>query len=102
MLTQEEREQLQNLTIPSVKSPDYAVLTFAVCGVDENACGWGGWMLEGAFETGASKTGILENGDNPLPSVTLQICPNCAGTLFRTDTAKLFDCVGAAELRFAP
>lgn len=102
MLTKQERDRLQNLTISDVKSPDYAVLTYAVCSVDENACGWGGWMLEGAFETVASKKGVLENGDNPSPSVTLQICPNCTGTLFRTDTAHVFDCVGAAELRFSP
>lgn len=56
-------------------------------------------MLEGAVETVASKTGILANGDNPVPSVTLQMCPNCGGGLFRADTAQLYGLIGPADQR---
>jgi hypothetical protein len=96
VLTEEERNQLQDVTIAKVIPPDYAVITYAVCTVDQEACGWGGWLLEGAFAVSETKSGILANGDNPLPSVSLQICPNCGGTVYRTDTAQLYDLAGPA------
>ena len=99
MLRQEELTRLEDLTVCDVKPPDYVVITFAVCTVGENACGWGGWMLEGTFATSIAKSGILANGDDPLSSLTLQICPNCGGETFRTDTAQVYDLVGLADLR---
>lgn len=99
MISQKESERLENLTVSDIKLPDYAVITYAVCTIDKNACGWGGWMLEGTFTTSDAKTVILANGDDPLPTVTLQICPNCGGTIVRTDTAHLYDLAGQADLR---
>ena len=99
MLSEDERDRLQDLTALDVRPPDYAVITYAVCTVDETACGWAGWLLEGAFAISEDRSGILANGDNPLPSVTLQICPNCGGAVFRTDTAQLYDLSGPADAR---
>ena len=99
MLSQNEIERLQNLTNSDVYLPDYAILTYAVCAIDENGCGWGGWLLEGAFATSDAKDGILANGDHPLPSIDLQICPNCRGEVFRTDTAQVYDLTGPAADR---
>ena len=90
-LTRTERKRLMNLTPKDIELPDYAVLTFAVCALDADACGWGGWLSEGAFIMVPDGSGILQNGDNPLPSVTAQICPNCGRTLFRNDTAQVFE-----------
>ena len=99
MIDDKTRRNLENTEVGQVTAPDYAVLTFAVCTISENACGWGGWLLEGAFALSEDKSGILANGDNPMPSVNLQICPNCRGELFRTDTARVYDLEGLANLR---
>jgi hypothetical protein len=99
MLSEEERNQLQDITASDVHLPDYVVITYAVCSVDENACGWAGWLLEGAFAISEDSSGILSNGDNPMRSATLQICPNCRGTVFRTDTAHVYDLSGPADTR---
>jgi hypothetical protein len=99
VLSENERNRLQDLTASDIRSPDYVVVTYAVCSVDENACGWAGWLLEGVFAISEDKSGILANGDNPLPSVSLQICPNCGGTVFRTDTAQPYYLKGAGTAR---
>jgi len=33
-----------------VESPDYLWLTYAVCAMSTDACGWGGWIVDGAFK----------------------------------------------------
>jgi hypothetical protein len=99
VLSEDERNRLQDLTASDVIPPAYVVVTYAVCTVNENACGWAGWLLEGAFAISEDKSGILANGDNPLPSVSVQICPNCGGTVFRTDTAQLYNLAGPADAR---
>lgn len=99
-LTKKMRKKLMDRTVDDVIVPDYVVLTFAVCATDPDACGWGGWLLEGAMRISAEKTGRLQNGDDSIPAVTLQICPNCRGELFRTDTAQVFDGSGPAAVRF--
>ena len=99
-LTRKEMTDLQDAIVPNLVAPDYVIITFAVCAVDRNGCGWGGWMLEGAMKISAEKTGILRNGDDSLPSVTLQICPNCRRELFRTGEQYVFDRSGPASLRF--
>ena len=32
-----------------IEIPDYVWLTYAVCAVTNRGCGWGGWIIEGAF-----------------------------------------------------
>jgi hypothetical protein len=72
------------LTVNDVEVPDYAWLTYAVCGVTEEACGWGGWIIDSLFKvteehhaTGAGYK-ALPSGDD------MQRCPRCGRDLFRT------------------
>ena len=101
-MTKEQRDRLENLTANDVRVPDYAVLTFAVCTDPHKGCGWGGWLMEGAFEVSPNKSGVLANGDHAMPSVNNQICPTCKATLFRTDSAQVFDFAGDAAIRMKP
>jgi hypothetical protein len=79
-------QRLLETDLSDVEVPDYVWLSYAVCGVTKDACGWGGWMIEGAFK----RTGRREasaTGDRVLSAVDDQICPQCGGTLFRTAAA---------------
>ena len=69
-------KELEDLSAADVIAPDFALLTFAVCTLGVDACGWGGWLLEAAWRTEAEFS--------PVPAVTNQICPQCQKTLFRT------------------
>lgn len=66
-----------------VDPPDYVWLVYAVCAVSSEGCGWGGWMIEGAFKATGEKhpTGT---GDKLLPAVDDQVCPRCGLGTFRT------------------
>lgn len=97
-MDEQERARLENLTADDLKVPDYAVLTFAVCTVSDDGCGWGGWLLEGVFEISSEKNGLMRNGDHGLSTADKQICPRCGETLFRTDSAQVFDLGGPACL----
>jgi hypothetical protein len=57
---------LLETTETEVIVPDRVWLSFAVCGCEQDSCGWQGW--------------ILENGD--------QECPVCGKLLFRTQVEK--------------
>jgi hypothetical protein len=47
-------KHLIELELKDVETPDYVWLAYAVCAVEKDACGWGGWMIEAAFKkTGA-------------------------------------------------
>ena len=76
------------LTLEEVERPDYLWLTYAVCGVYEDSCGWEGWVPEAIFRETAERhpTGT---GDKLLPGLE-DLCPRCGKRLFRT----------AASLRF--
>ena len=76
--------KMKKIGISDVDLPDFCHLCYAVCAGKEDSCGWGGWMLEGNFK----KSNVQFNKrvfGHPLPAVSLQICPNCRGELFRTD-----------------
>ena len=79
--------QLTELTLQDIDVPDYAWLTYAVCTLTDDACGWGGWIIEGAFK----KTGehhATGTGGKLLPAADYeQRCPRCGGTLFRTSAS---------------
>lgn len=78
---------LLELTLQDVEVPDYAWLTYAVCGMTKDACGWGGWIIEGVFKTTAEHH-ATGTGDKALPSgEELQRCPRCGGELFRTSAS---------------
>jgi hypothetical protein len=63
-----------------IEEPTSAWITYAVCGVEKDSCGWGGWILESA--KGAS---------GELPSFTDQICPSCGKETFRTKVSIKFE-----------
>lgn len=66
-----------------VKVPDYVWLSFAVCAVEEDSCGWGGWMIESAWKA-------IENAESEVTADTDQRCPNCGKPLFRTEVEKQY------------
>jgi hypothetical protein len=63
--------------------PEKIVLTYSICGPDDGACGWEGWLLEATAIRRPSSKG--PDIDVFLPTVDLQICPSCRRTLYRTD-----------------
>jgi hypothetical protein len=69
-----------------VAVPDYVWLVYAVCAVTQDACGWGGWMIEAAFQGDGKGTGDhpTATGDALLPAMDEQICPVCGGETYRT------------------
>ncbi|MCU7935437.1 MAG: hypothetical protein KZQ99_11225 [Candidatus Thiodiazotropha sp. (ex Dulcina madagascariensis)] len=72
-------KHLTNIESGDVVSPDEVWLVYAVCAYEDDACGWGGWILEAAKKKGKQ-----------LASNTSQKCPACGRTLFRTDTSSLY------------
>ena len=62
-----------------VEEPETVWLAYAVCGIDTDSCGWGGWILESA-----------EAADRQLPAYTLQVCPSCNKELFRTEVVNKY------------
>ena len=67
-----------------VTSPSHVWVTYAVCGVETDSCGWGGWMLEAAISD--------RNGDRDvLSSDSEQVCPRCGKPTFRTAATLRFD-----------
>ena len=76
-------QSLLEIERDDVSVPDYVWLVYAVCAVSEDACGWGGWMIEGAFEKGDGSH-PTSTGDALLPAVDQQVCPRCGRETFRT------------------
>ena len=62
----------------SVEPFEGAWITWAVCGCEDDSCGWEGWILEDVFKKNEGKI-------KHLPSQTDQICPRCSKELFRTE-----------------
>ena len=72
-------ESLLELSNEQVERPSYVWLNYAVCGCEEDSCGWQGWILESAF--------VKRDGDEDLllPSDHRHDCPECRKRLFRTE-----------------
>jgi hypothetical protein len=66
-----------------VSIPDYVWLSYAVCAVDEESCGWGGWIIESAWKTTGEAV-------EQVRADTDQRCPVCGEPLFRTEIEKQF------------
>jgi hypothetical protein len=81
---------LLELTARDVEEPDYAWLTYAVCGLTEAACGWHGWILAALFKRTEEQfpTGT---GDKRLEGDYSEACPRCGGALFRTEMSVRFE-----------
>jgi hypothetical protein len=69
--------------VTAAEAPDYVWLAYAVCAVTRDACGWGGWMIAGAYGRDGQRhpTGT---GDRMLPAADEQLCPRCGRETFRT------------------
>jgi len=76
--------------INDVTSPDYVFLVYAVCGVEEDSCGWEGWILESVYKKSTTAHMTL-TGDEILNASDEQNCPRCGKTTFRTDALLKFD-----------
>lgn len=63
-----------------VEEPILVWLTYSVCGVEKDSCGWGGWILE-------STKGLK----GELSAFTQQVCPSCGKPLFRTEVTIKFE-----------
>ena len=59
-----------------VEEPALVWVTYAVCGVEKDACGWAGWILED-----------VKGPSGNLPAQTEQKCPFCSKPLFRTEVS---------------
>ena len=82
---------LLELTDEQVEKPDYLWLSYAVCALTTEGCGWGGWMIETAFRRDGKKH-ATGTGDRVLSAADEQICPRCGRETFQT----------AVELRLEP
>lgn len=80
-------KKLINLKKEEVEIPDYIWLTYAVCVVEDDACGWGGWMLEAAFKKKKPKEKTDDFDDRVLSAQDEQICPVCGKETFRTEVS---------------
>ena len=69
-----------------ITTPSHVWVTYCVCAINNDSCGWGGWTLEAVFSNPESKA-----GENILPSQNEQRCPNCGGETFRTEASYRFD-----------
>jgi hypothetical protein len=67
------------LTLKDLDTPLQAWLVYAVCGCEQDSCGWEGWILESVSKTVQQKEIQLDCDHN-------QICPKCGKTMFRTNT----------------
>ena len=86
---QKFKKQLEQ-GLEDVIKPDYVFLVYAICGTEEDACGWEGWMLESVFKKSKDKH-PTSTGDQFLTAADEQMCPRCGKTAFRTDAVMRFD-----------
>jgi len=83
-------KHLLESTVDDVDRPDYLWLSFAVCATTAEACGWGGWMIEGAYKN-TGKHDPTASGDQLLSfDNESQRCPRCSHPLFRTEVSLRF------------
>jgi hypothetical protein len=82
-------KHLLELKQDDVQFPDAVLLTYAVCACVPEACGWGGWMIEAAFEN-TSATGDLPAMAPSLPVSDVQRCPRCGRETFRTGVQRVY------------
>lgn len=79
--------ELTEIKLQDFDAPGYAWLTYAVCTLKADACGWGGWIIESAFKS-TGEHHATGTGDKLLTAADYeQCCPRCGGTLFRTSAS---------------
>lgn len=73
---------LMDLEPENILLPDYAILAYAVCAMEQDSCGWGGWIVEGMLRITSEKHDTM-SGHMLLPSDSKQVCPCCGKITFR-------------------
>jgi hypothetical protein len=84
--------RLLETRLADVERPNHVAVVYAVCAVRDTSCGWGGWILDGAFRRPRRRSKTWPHG-RPLPS-TGGKCPRCGKVLFRTDAQLLAEVKG--------
>lgn len=69
------------LSKQDVDTPSEAWITYAVCGCEQEACGWEGWILESVASGEEKKQLRIDDS---------QRCPSCGKPLFRTEASYRF------------
>lgn len=81
----EKFRKLIELREEEIVVPDYVWLSYAVCVVEEESCGWRGWIIESAWKlVGESLKEVDVEAD------TEQRCPICGRQVYRTGIEKQF------------
>ena len=75
-----------------VETPDYVWLVYAVCAVEQDSCGWGGWIIDAPFQGDREELSDSHRRQNSCPADYMFQCPTCRKHLFRT----------SAQLRLEP
>jgi|GEM_PF-1250154 len=78
-------KNLLEIELKDVDLPDEAWLTYAVCVLKNDSCGWGGWILEAALKKSSSDSSF-----SALSASDAQICPRCGLQTFRTGATLKF------------
>ena len=79
----EKFRKLIELREEEVTIPDYVWLAYAVCALQEDSCGWRGWIIESAWK-------IVEGKEVELEADAEQGCPICGKQVYRTEVEKRF------------
>ena len=72
--------KLLETKLGEVNLPSEVWLTYAVCGLYQESCGWTGWIIES----------VIDNKGKQLSAANEQKCEVCGKSMFRTEaTIKL-------------
>ena len=74
-------KHLIEIELEDVDTPDEVLLTYAVCAIEKDSCGWGGWYIEWASSNEIGKT---------ISAMDEQICQKCGKPLYRTGASIKF------------
>ena len=87
-------KKLLEISLNDVAIPDCIWLTYAVCAMEVESCGWGGWIIESAYKHNeADNSTEIDNKANirVLDASDTQECPRCGKDLFRTDASVKYE-----------
>ena len=79
----EKFRSLIKLREDQVTVPDYVWLSYAVCAVEHDSCGWRGWIIESAWK-------VVGGKETEVEADVEQGCPVCRKLVFRTGVEKQF------------
>jgi hypothetical protein len=81
----EKFRALIELREDQVTIPDYVWLAYGVCALEDDSCGWRGWIMESA-----RKRVEGTQGEREIEADTEQVCPVCGRQVYRTGIEKCF------------